>query len=100
MYSSMLFFDNCILLCFKAVLRLKINLSKSEIVPGGGVLNLELSGIVGCNVAHLPLKCLGLFLGAQFKSKIIWDGILERMKQRLVSWNKIHLSKGGQLTLI
>ena len=37
-----------------------------------GGLNLEeLSGILGCNVAHLPLKCLGLFLGAQFKSKII-----------------------------
>lgn len=60
----------------------------------------ELSGILGCNVAHLPLKCLGLFLGVQFMSKIIWDGILERMKQRLVSWNKIHLSNGGQLTLI
>ena len=39
---------------------------------GLGGLNLEeLSGILGCNVAHLPLKCLGLFLGAQFKSKII-----------------------------
>ena len=50
-------FLRCIFLCFEAVLRLKINLRKSEIVPGGDFWNSEeLSASFGCNVAHLPLK--------------------------------------------
>jgi hypothetical protein len=41
----------CLLLCFEVVLRLKINLSKSVIVPIDAVGNLEgLSIILGCGV--------------------------------------------------
>jgi hypothetical protein len=44
----------CLLLCFEAVSRLKINLAKSMIVSIGAVGNLEvLSSILGCRVDSL-----------------------------------------------
>jgi len=55
----------CIFLCFVVVSGLKINLSKSEIVPVGNVGDAEgLAGILMCKVASLPTKNLGLPLGA------------------------------------
>jgi hypothetical protein len=35
------------------------------------------------------LKYLGLPLGASFKLKTIWDGVVEEIERRLVSWKKI-----------
>jgi hypothetical protein len=50
-----------LLLCFEAVLGLKINLSKSVIVPMGEVGDMEgLLSIFGCGVESLPLTYLGL----------------------------------------
>jgi hypothetical protein len=51
-------------------------------------------------IASFPMKYQGLPLGAPFKLRAIWDGVIERMGKRLVSWQKIYLSKGGHLTLI
>jgi hypothetical protein len=69
---------------FQAISGLKINLSKSELVPVGTVQNVpELENILGCHVTSLPLTYLGLPLGASFKSKSIWAGVVERMEKRL-----------------
>jgi hypothetical protein len=71
----------CLFLCFEAVLGLKINLSKSEIIPVGEVVDVEsLANIFGCRVAMLPMKYLGLPLGASYKSTSIWSGIVEKWK--------------------
>jgi hypothetical protein len=43
---------------------------------------------------------LGLPLGASFKEKTIWDGVVKKMEKRLASWKKIYLSKRGCLTFI
>jgi hypothetical protein len=60
----------CLFLCFEAVSGLRINLAKLELVPIGNVNNVEgLANIIGCRVSYLPMKCLGLPLGALFKSK-------------------------------
>jgi len=45
------------------------------------------------------MKYLGLPLGASFKAKSIWDGIIEKIERCLVRW-KMYLSKGGRVTLI
>jgi hypothetical protein len=91
----------CVLLCFEAASWLKINLSKSKLVPVGNLPNVDgLACIMGCRVSSLPLKCLGLLLGAPFKAKFIWDTILEKMERRLVGWKMLYISKGGRITLI
>jgi hypothetical protein len=91
----------CLLQCFEAVLGLKINLSMFETVPIGVVGDVEdLASILGCSVASLPIKYLGLPLGAKYKDSNIWTSIIERMENRLTGWKRLYLSKGGRLTLI
>ena len=51
---------------------LSINLGKFELVLLGVVNNLEaLVGLLGCGQSSLPLKYLGLPLGAKFKDLFI-----------------------------
>jgi hypothetical protein len=73
-------------LAFEAVSGLKVNLSKSELVPMGNVVDVEgLADILGCMVSSLPLKYFGLPLGAGFKAKSIWNGVVEKIGRRLAS---------------
>jgi len=88
-------------LCFEAVSSLRINLGKSEVVPIGGVEDVErLANLLGCRVASLPMTYLGLSLGASYKSTSIWNGVIEKMERRLAGWKRMYLSKGARLTLI
>ena len=48
----------------------------------------------------LPMTYLGLPLGATFKLKAIWTGVLEKMERRLAGWKRLYLSKGGRITLL
>jgi len=85
----------CLLLCFEAVSRLKINLSKSKIVLVGDVGDMEeLASILGCGKASLPINYLGLPLGAKYKDSNIWTKIIEKMENRLAGWKRLYLSKG------
>jgi hypothetical protein len=57
---------------------LRINLAKSEIVPVGEVEDVEeLASILECRVSSLPMKYLGLPLGASYKASSIWNGVIE-----------------------
>ena len=86
---------------FEAISGLKINLSKSEMVPAGNVPNLDsLAAIMGCKIIQLPMTYLGLPLGENFMSKSIWCPILEKMECKLAGWQRMYLSKGGRVTLI
>jgi hypothetical protein len=87
--------------CFEVALGLKINLSKSEIVPIGEVQNIDLlASIFDCRVVGLHMKYLGLPLGAHYKDTTIWNGVLETTERRLAGWKLGVLSKGGRLTMI
>ena len=115
--SHLLFADNTLIFCnadldqllilrivliwFKAGTGLKINLSKLELVPIRVVHNIELLlSVLGCKQGSLPMKYLGLPLGAKFKNKTIWNPILEKMERRLAGWKRLYLSNGGKVTLI
>ena len=83
-----------ILARFKVVSGLKINLLKSELVLIDIMPNIvELVEILGCRQSSLPLKYLGLPLGATHKEETIWNPILEKMERRLAGWKRIYLSK-------
>ena len=59
-------FLSWILMWFKAMSSLKINLNKSEIIPIGPVTNTEeLASELGCKIGSLPTSYLGLPLGAK-----------------------------------
>ena len=61
-----------ILTRFEEVSGLRINLGKSELVLVCEVHNLDvLVGLLGCRHSSLPLKYLGLHLGAKFKELLI-----------------------------
>lgn len=65
--------------------------------------NVDVTGlawILGCGVSSLPLQYLGLPLGASYKAKHIWDGVIEKVERCLASWKRLYLSKGGRITLI
>ena len=80
---------------------LKINLTKSELIPMGRAENLdELALILGCKVGVLPTTYLGLPFGAPFNSLVVWAGVEERLHKRLVLWKRQYISKRGRLTLI
>jgi hypothetical protein len=70
-----------LLLFFKDVSALKVNLAKSVFVPMGNVDNIgKLAGILGCGTSSLPLKYLGIPLRASYKAKSIWDVIVEKLE--------------------
>ena len=60
----------------------------------------HLTSLLGCKVGCLPMTYLGPPLGSPFKSKVVWNTIMEKVERRLSKWKKIYLSNGGQLTLI
>ena len=63
---------------------LRVNLSKSALIPAGDVPNVHvLTRFFGCGVDHLPSSYLGLPLGAPYKSIEIWDPVVERFYKRL-----------------
>jgi uncharacterized membrane protein YdjX (TVP38/TMEM64 family) len=45
----------------------------------------KLTSILGCGTSSLPLKYLGLLLGASYKAKSIWNVIVEKMERQLAS---------------
>jgi hypothetical protein len=91
----------CTFLCFEAVIGLRINLGKSELVSIGEVDDVEsLAHILGCRIGSLLMTYLGMPLGASFKSLSIWNGVIEKVERRLTRWKKLYLSKGGRVTLI
>ncbi|RVW22037.1 putative mitochondrial protein [Vitis vinifera] len=73
-----------LLMWFEAMLGLRINLEKSELIPVGRVENIDdLDLDFGCRLGSLPSTYLGLPLGVPFKSVTVWDGVKERFRRRL-----------------
>lgn len=73
------------LLCFRAVPRLRTNLEKFQAISVGEVDNVgELANVLDCRVAQLLMTYLRLPLRARFKSIHIWNSIVEKVERQLV----------------
>jgi hypothetical protein len=69
---SQLRYLRIVFLLFEAASRLKVNLAKSVLILVGNAEEVTLlADILGCGVASLPVKYLGLPLGASYKAKHI-----------------------------
>jgi hypothetical protein len=98
-HSSQLRHLRSLFLLFEAASGLKVNLAKSNLIPVGNVDQVErLSDLLGCGIASLPAKYLGIPLRASYKSIHIWDGVVEKIEHRLASWQRLYLFKGGRVT--
>ena len=53
-----------------------------------------------CMIGALSSSYLGLPLGAQHNSVVVWDVIEERYRRKLTLWKRQYISKGGRLTLL
>ena len=90
-----------VLIFFEAITGLKVNVGKSEIVPVGDAGDLNgLARILCCKVGSLPMRYLGMPLGAHYKDSSIWNPIIENMEKQLAGWKRLYLSKGGRLILL
>ena len=90
-----------LLMWFKAISGLKINLDKSKLILVGCVENVKDSIVeLGCKVKSLLSSYLGLSWGVFFKSMATWDVVDERFRKRLAIWKRQYISKRGRITLI
>uniref|UniRef100_A0A2N9HC79 Reverse transcriptase domain-containing protein n=1 Tax=Fagus sylvatica TaxID=28930 RepID=A0A2N9HC79_FAGSY len=84
---------------FEAISGLRINFNKFEMAPVGVVAELEnLAAILGCKTVQLPITYFGLPLGANFKSKSIWDPIIEKMEREGKKFHLINWPQGDWTT--
>jgi hypothetical protein len=99
--ASQISYLGALLVCFEAVSGLKVNLTKSALIPVGSLEDVDqLVGRLSCGTADLPLKYLGLPLGASFKLKAMWRDLEDLMARWLAPWKRLYLSKGGRVALI
>lgn len=91
-----------ILRCFQLMSGLKINFSKSSIcgVKLCDQAVKELALVMGCKIEKLPIKYLGLPLGANPKRIKTWEPVLDRMTKKLNVWSRRFNSAGGRLTML
>ena len=91
-----------ILRCFEVMSGLRINFHKS-LVCGVGVTEEILEGAatcLHCDSHQLPVKYLGLPLGASPRMLKSWTPVVEAFKKKLAGWKRKFLSFGGRVTLI
>ncbi|XP_028069521.1 uncharacterized protein LOC114272052 [Camellia sinensis] len=91
-----------ILRCFEVISSLRINFYKS-VVCGVGVadeLVEEFAAKLNCLSKKLPLKYLGLPLGASPSRRLTWRPVVENFKKKLSSWKRRILSFAGIVTHI
>lgn len=87
-------FLRCNLQCFETVSRLNINLAKSKLIQIREISDIaSMAWILGCKNGRLSL-------GASFKSKIVWEPVVEKFACRLKSWKATLLPTGGRVTLL
>ncbi|WMV40396.1 hypothetical protein MTR67_033781 [Solanum verrucosum] len=84
-----------IFILFEAVSGLHINWSKSFVYPVNEVPEINrLAGILGGKVGEMPTTYLGMPLGANSKSKNIWNAMVETCEKKLNSlWKDVIISR-------
>ncbi|XP_057730273.1 uncharacterized protein LOC130945580 [Arachis stenosperma] len=91
-----------LLRCFQLMSGLSINFDKSSLIP----VNCDeqwlqrMCGVLGCKQANLPVKYLGILLGANPRLVKTWKPVIDKVEEKLSLWKAKILNKAGKLVLI
>ncbi|KAL0288419.1 UNVERIFIED_CONTAM: hypothetical protein Sangu_2659800 [Sesamum angustifolium] len=80
----------------------EINHSKSFFTPGkkANLITHRIKSITGFNLKCLPITCLGAPLHKGHKKKILFEPLIDKIRNKISGWEHRHLSQGGRLQLI
>lgn len=87
---------------FEAASGLKVNFLKSCLIwidVSRDFMEMACE-FLGCGENNLPFKYLGLPIGANHKSDVTWEPLLEHVTRRLHSWGNKFSSFGGRIMLL
>lgn len=85
----------CVLLCFQVVSGLNVNISKFEIVVFGDRINDgRLTGVLGCKLAKLANRYLGIPLVQNIRMGVYGIPTIAMFERRLIVWKRNFLSRG------
>ncbi|XP_057723574.1 uncharacterized protein LOC130939490 [Arachis stenosperma] len=91
-----------LLRCFEMMSGLSINFEKSNLIPVNCSSEWanRMCQLLGCQEAALPVRYLGISLGANPRLVKTWKHVLDKVEEKLNLWNAKVLSKAGKLVLI
>ncbi|XP_026384734.1 uncharacterized protein LOC113280306 [Papaver somniferum] len=78
--------DNLVIILqiFEAITGLKVNFQKSSVISIGADNMVEaMAEILKCKVETLPLKYLGMPVGAKSRNSDIWDAVIEKFQKKV-----------------
>ena len=88
--------------CFEQVSGMKINYSKSELIPMGMEVEefTPFAGVLGCRIGSFPIKYLGIPLHYnKLRTKDI-QPLVDKIMKRMEGWRGKLLSYAGRILLI
>ncbi|KAH1241613.1 hypothetical protein GmHk_07G019160 [Glycine max] len=87
---------------YELVSGLKVNFHKSGIygINIDGLFLQAVENFLYCNIGTLPLKFLGIPIGANARRCHTWEPIIAIFQKRLVGWRRKHLYMGGGVVMI
>ncbi|XP_016168537.1 uncharacterized protein LOC107611089 [Arachis ipaensis] len=91
-----------LLRCFEMMSGLSINFEKSNLIPvncSSEWMN-RMCQLLGCKEAALPVRYLGISLGANLRLVKTWKPLLDKVEEKLSLWKAKILSKAGKLVFI
>ncbi|XP_026459317.1 uncharacterized protein LOC113359977 [Papaver somniferum] len=90
-----------ILQVFEAITGLKVNFTKSSVITIGADHSVAaIAEILKCKIEVLPLKYLGMAMGAASRSYNIWDSVIEKFQKKLAPWKRKFFTKAGRILLM
>ncbi|XP_016172733.1 uncharacterized protein LOC107615139 [Arachis ipaensis] len=91
-----------LLRCFELMSSLSINFDKSSLIPINceEQWTLNMCQLLGCKGESLPVKYLGIPLGANPRLVKTWKPIIDKVEEKLSLWKAKVLNKDGRLVLI
>ncbi|XP_026396127.1 uncharacterized protein LOC113290761 [Papaver somniferum] len=90
-----------VLQIFESITGLRVNFNKSSVISIGADHKIEdIARILNCKIEKLPLKFLGLAVGANARCVDIWDVVIEKFQKKLAPWKRRFFTKAGRVLLI